>query len=73
MVRREFNDLTGGGVENRGIRIFRDIDSYKGGGIEVPNEHKWHAFVDNFKTLRFTIVKWSAMENIELFRHALSN
>jgi hypothetical protein len=29
--------------------------------------------MDNFKTLRFTIVKWSVQENIEQFRHVCSN
>jgi hypothetical protein len=25
----------------------------------------WHTLIDNFKTLRFTIMKWSVKERIE--------
>lgn len=34
---------------------------------------KGHTLIDNFKTLRFIIIKRSVKENIEQFRYALSN
>jgi hypothetical protein len=33
---------------------------------------QWHTLIDNFKTLRFSIVKWSFREKIEHLKYILS-
>ncbi len=40
---------------------------------QSPIESGWHTLIDNFKTLRFTIMKWSVKERIEHLRYTLSN
>jgi hypothetical protein len=62
-------------VENNGmvLKIKNCINRRKYGKIPGTWKNPWHTLIDNFKTLKYTLMKWSVKERIAHLRYTLSN